>query len=104
VVPFLHREWRLTDWVVGLVLGGLLVAIALAMVRLLRGPSLPDRVVALDMIGIMAVAFLGVLSIRTGEPAFLDAALTLALIAFLATVAFARYVERSAAQRRRDGR
>lgn len=80
----------------------LLLAMALSFVRLVRGPTLPDRVVALDMIAILTVAFLGVLTIGANQPAYLDAALTLALVAFLATTAFARYVERRG-ERRGEG-
>ncbi len=81
-------------------LGALLLAIALVFVRLVRGPTLPDRVVALDTIAIIAVAFLAVFAIASGRPAYLDAAITLALVAFLATLAFARYTERSAEERK----
>jgi multicomponent Na+:H+ antiporter subunit F len=72
----------------------LVLAMLLAMVRVIRGPTLPDRVVALDLLTILTVAFCAVLAISTIEPAFLDVAIVLALIAFLATVAFARFIER----------
>ncbi|MFN3595910.1 MAG: monovalent cation/H+ antiporter complex subunit F [Rubricoccaceae bacterium] len=68
-------------------------ALVLSLVRLVRGPSLPDRVVALDLIGYLVVGFVVLYAIVTDEPAFLDAAVILALIAFVGTVAFARYVE-----------
>lgn len=72
----------------------LMLAIVLAFIRLVLGPSLPDRVVALDLITVLAVAFSALFAIAADEPAFLDVAIALALIAFLATVAFARYAER----------
>ncbi len=72
----------------------LMLAIVLAFIRLLLGPSLPDRVVALDLITVLAVAFSALFAIAADEPAFLDVSIALALIAFLATVAFARYAER----------
>ncbi len=72
----------------------LLVALFLAFLRLARGPSLPDRVVALDMISILTVSIVATYDITENEPAFLDAAIVLALISFLGTVAFAYYVER----------
>lgn len=75
-----------------LVLGGL--AILLAFVRLVCGPSLPDRVVALDLIGVLAVGMIAAYDVATEQPVLLDAATVLALVAFLGTVAFARYVER----------
>ena len=72
----------------------IIVAIFLGFLRLVRGPSLPDRVVALDLITILAVAFCALFAIGSGEQAFLDVAIALALVAFLATVALARYAER----------
>jgi multicomponent Na+:H+ antiporter subunit F len=72
----------------------LAVAFALAVVRLVRGPSLPDRVVALDLIAFISIGFIALVTLTTGQGAYLDVAVALALIAFLATLAFARYVEK----------
>jgi multicomponent Na+:H+ antiporter subunit F len=77
-----------------LVFGMLVLAMFLAFIRLVRGPSLPDRVVALDLITIQIAGILAVDTIATGQSVFLDAAIVLALISFLGTVAFARYLER----------
>jgi multicomponent Na+:H+ antiporter subunit F len=70
------------------------IAILLAVVRLIRGPSLPDRVVALDLISILVAGVIAIYAIETSQAVFLDVAIVLALIAFLGTVAFARYIER----------
>ena len=72
------------------------VALLLAFVRLVRGPTLPDRVVAFDLITILVVAIIALYIIATNAHVLLDAAIVLALIAFLGTVAFARYLERRA--------
>jgi len=72
----------------------IMLAMAISFFRLVLGPSLPDRVVALDMVTLLAVAFSGLFAISSGKAAFLDVAIALALIAFLATVALARFVER----------
>ncbi len=72
----------------------LMLAMAISFVRLVIGPSLPDRVVALDLVTLLAVAFSALFAISSGKAAFLDVAIALALIAFLATVALARFVER----------
>lgn len=77
-----------------LVFGMLVLAMFLAFIRLVRGPSLPDRVVALDLITIQIAGILAVDTIATGQSVFLNAAIVLALISFLGTVAFARYLER----------
>jgi multicomponent Na+:H+ antiporter subunit F len=74
------------------------VAILLAVVRLIRGPSLPDRVVALDLISILVAGATAIYAVRTGEAVFLDVAIVLALIAFLGTAAFASYIEKQASQ------
>ncbi|MFT5485609.1 MAG: multicomponent Na+:H+ antiporter subunit F [Paracoccaceae bacterium] len=74
-------------------------AMALAFVRLVLGKSLPDRVVALDLITMLAVAFCALFAISADHAAFVDVAISLALVAFLATVAFARFAERRAQER-----
>ena len=79
------------------------ISVVLAFVRLVRGPSLPDRVVALDMMTVAIVAFCGLAAIRSGDPAFLDVALVLALVGFLATVALARCAERQKVRRELNG-
>jgi multicomponent Na+:H+ antiporter subunit F len=76
-----------------LLLGLLVLGMILAFVRLVRGPSLPDRVVALDLITAIGVAVAGLYSTMHDKPVFLDLAIVLALISFVGTVAFARYLE-----------
>jgi len=77
----------------------LLISMVLALIRLIRGPAAADRVVALDLISVLIVAFLATYSIFAGETSFLDVAIGYALIAFLGTVALARFLERSAMKR-----
>ncbi|WP_371038534.1 MULTISPECIES: monovalent cation/H+ antiporter complex subunit F [unclassified Rhodosalinus] len=84
-------------------LGMIVLSVALIFARLVLGPSLPDRVVALDMMTVAIVAFCGLAAIRYDTPAFLDVALVLALVSFLATVALARFAERQRI-RRDEGR
>lgn len=70
------------------------VALLIAFVRLVKGPTLPDRVVAMDLIGVLVVGLIVVLAAWTGVRATLDAAIVIALIGFLGTVAYATYIER----------
>ncbi len=70
------------------------VGFLILLVCLLRGPSLADRVMVLDLMTVLAVSFMGLVSIYFGQPVFLDPAIALALISFLGTVAFARYLEK----------
>lgn len=70
------------------------VAVLITVARLIKGPTLPDRVVAMDLIGVLVVGIIVVLAGSTGVRATLDAAIVIALIGFVATVAYATYVER----------
>lgn len=70
------------------------VALLIAFIRLVKGPTLPDRIVAMDLFGMLVVGLIVVLAGRSGVRATLDAAIVIALIGFLGTVAYATYVER----------
>lgn len=71
-----------------------MLGVAFAFVRLLKGPSLPDRIVALDMMTVLIVSFCGLYAMLSDDTAFVDVAIVLALVGFLATVALARFVDR----------
>ena len=60
--------------------------------KVIKGPTLPDRVLALDMLVAAAIGFIAVLGIKTGFTLYLDIAIALGLVGFLATVAFARFI------------
>ena len=77
-----------------LIMPVLSVAMLFAFLRLVRGPSLPDRVVALDLMATLVIGIVAAYSVATGQSAYLDVAIILALIAFLGTVAFAYYIQR----------
>jgi multicomponent Na+:H+ antiporter subunit F len=62
-------------------------------IRMCLGPTAADRIVALDFITILMVAITSLLALQLDNAAYLDLGLALALVAFLATVAFARYLE-----------
>jgi multicomponent Na+:H+ antiporter subunit F len=70
----------------------LIMSFLLTVVRLVRGPSVADRVVALDSLFILGMAFIAVYVIATGRDVYLDIAIALGLVGFLATVAYARFV------------
>jgi multicomponent K+:H+ antiporter subunit F len=69
----------------------LAAALLLCLYRLLRGPSPQDRILALDTLYIDTLALLVVAGVRFAEPAFFDAALVIALLGFLGTVALAKF-------------
>ena len=58
------------------------------------GPTLPDRVIAIDLIGVLLICLLVLMAGATAQQAFLDVAMVVALISFVGTVAYARYIER----------
>ncbi len=72
----------------------LAISVILVMIRLFKGPQVVDRVIALDLIISIGIAFITAYSIRSGEAVFLDVAMIFALIAFLGTIAFAFYLDK----------
>jgi len=72
----------------------LLLSIFLALLRFLRGPTLSDRVVAFDVVGIMAVSLLILLALYFKRSIYLDIALVMGLIGFLGATIFGRFIEK----------
>lgn len=70
----------------------LAIAFFLTVYRVMRGPTLPDRVLALDMLVGIVIGFIATFAIRTGYTLYVDIAISLSLVGFLATVAFARFI------------
>ncbi len=77
-----------------IVIAVLLLSLLLAFVRVVTGPTLPDRVAALELVNVIVVAFIAMYTVWSGQVAFIDASVSLALIAFVSTLAFARFVMR----------
>ena len=75
------------------VLGVLGLAVVLSFIRLAKGPTAADRVVALDLISTEGIGIIVIYAITMHKQVLLDVAIMLALISFLGTVAFARYLE-----------
>jgi multicomponent Na+:H+ antiporter subunit F len=78
------------NWIIIPILG---LSVILVFIRFLKGPSLPDRVIALDMLILISVCIIAIYSIQTNQSTFLDVAMLFALIAFLSTSAYAFYLE-----------
>lgn len=81
------------DWLSVLV-GTQALALVIAMVRLVRGPTLADRVVAYDLMATITVGLLALVSMAFDARVLLDVAAVLALVMFISTIAFARYIEK----------
>jgi multicomponent Na+:H+ antiporter subunit F len=82
----------LLDWALNVALGLLSLALLITVIRVIIGPTLPDRVMALDMLVAVAIGFIAVLGVKTGQALYADIAIALGLVGFLATVALARFV------------
>jgi len=70
------------------------LALVLSMLRLLIGPDLPDRILALDTLYINSIALLLLLGMHLGSPLYFEAALLIAVIGFVGTVALSNYLLR----------
>lgn len=70
----------------------LLAAVALALFRVVRGPTVADRVLGLDTTTLLIIGLVGVFALRSGWPLYVDIAVALALVGFVSTAAFARYL------------
>jgi len=73
----------------------LLVSMAIVLWRLARGPNAADRVVAMDLLSVLVLAFLVAFAVYAGEKTYLDVAIAYACIAFLGTIALARFLLRA---------
>ncbi len=85
---------NLYDFLYYVILPLLSLAMVFVFIRFVKGPSIVDRVIALDLIVTIGIGIISIYSIINNQPNFLDIALILALIAFLGTVAFTYYLEK----------
>ncbi|WP_019638187.1 Na(+)/H(+) antiporter subunit F1 [Paenibacillus fonticola] len=80
------------------------VAIAISLYRIIKGPSLPDRVIAMDMIGVNLISGIAAVSIMLRTKAYLEVILILGLLAFISTISLSRFIERGVIiERKRSG-
>jgi multicomponent K+:H+ antiporter subunit F len=80
--------------VLDVALAALAVSMTLCFLRLAAGPTLPDRILALDTLYVNAIAFLVMFGLRIEEPVYFEAALLIAMFGFVGTVALAKYLLR----------
>nr|MDH3091314.1 Na(+)/H(+) antiporter subunit F1 [Bacillus velezensis] len=81
-------------FILQLSLGIMAVSTLLYVIRVIKGPTIPDRVVALDGIGINLIAMTALVSILLNTSAFLDIILPLGILSFIGTIAFAKFLEK----------
>ncbi len=82
------------DTVILIAFGLVSAAVALALWRLMRGPSAPDRILALDTLYVNTIALLVLLGIHLSSLLYFEAALLIALMGFVGTVALCKFVLR----------
>lgn len=80
------------QWAAQAALALLLAGMVLVIIRLIRGPNLGDRILALDTLTMLGVGFIAAIAILTGFSLYLDIAIAIGLLGFLSTVALARYL------------
>ncbi len=85
---------NIPEWVSLTSLVMLAVAQLLALYRLFKGPTMPDRIVALDLIAALCMGFAIVYAITTSQVRYLDITAIVALVVFIGTVAFATYLKK----------
>ena len=78
--------------IVDIALACIALAIVFSVFRAFRGPSTGDRIVALDFLGVNIALLVVLVALRSGQAAFLDAALIVSILGFLTTVALSRYL------------
>lgn len=80
--------------VIPIAFGLVSLALVLSLVRLVKGPDLPDRILALDTLYINAIALLILLGLHLGSALYFEAALLIAVMGFVGTVALSKYLLR----------
>ena len=72
---------------------GLLVAVGMCLYRIGRGPSAPDRAIAIDILGIIVVCFTALMTIKTGKDYYLNIGIAWAMLSFIGAIALAKHLE-----------
>lgn len=82
-----------TEASAGIALAAMAIGLVLCLVRIVRGPTLFDRIAAFDCLVLDVVGAIVLISIRAGTDAYIDVVLVVALLGFVGTLSFAAYLE-----------
>jgi len=82
------------DLALDIALGMIMLGLLLALFRLLRGPDAPDRILALDTLYINSIALIILMGIRQDSVLYFEAALLIAVMGFVGTIALAKFLTR----------
>jgi len=74
-------------------IGVLVISALFCLYRIGRGPTAPDRAVAIDILGTLMVGFTSLYALRTGKDFYMSVAIAWALLSFIGTIALAKYLE-----------
>ncbi|MFD2868572.1 monovalent cation/H+ antiporter subunit F [Kurthia sp. 3B1D] len=80
------------------------ITVVICLYRVIKGPTLPDRVVALDMIGVNMLSMIAIISLLQNTTAYLEVILILGILSFIGTIAFSKYIERGVIIERKSNR
>lgn len=79
------------------------IATIITFIRVLIGPTFPDRVIAMDVVGVNLISAIAIVSILFNTRAFFDVILVLGILAFISTISFSKFIERGViVERKRD--
>ncbi len=79
----------------------IMLSVVFCFIRIIIGPILPDRVIALDLTANLLISFIAIYSVITDQSVYIDVVIALALIVFLTTVAFANLIARQSSKKRK---
>ena len=82
----------IVEFLVPVLISGLLICCAMCLYRISNGPTASDRMVAIDILGTVVVGFVAIITAITGKAYLLDIALVWALVSFVGTLALAKYL------------
>lgn len=91
------------DMILSIALSFFGIAIVITFIRVIIGPTFPDRVIAMDVVGVNLISAIAIVSILYETRAFFDVILVLGILAFISTISFSKFLERGAIiERKRD--
>ena len=91
-MSFAQFSERFLDIALTVALVLLCISFLCTVIRIWKGPTLPDRVLGLDVLTSSSIGFIAVIGIDTGFTLYVDIAIALGLVGFLATISFARFI------------
>jgi len=86
-------SWNIAEWLVPATYAVLSLALLMIVIRLVRGPTMADRLVAIELLASIIIGIVAAYAVVANLPVLLDVAVVLALTGFLGAIAFSRYLD-----------